>query len=237
MAGHSQFKNIMHRKNAQDAKKAKRFSKLLREISVAVRAGGGDPEFNARLRIALLNARQANVPKDTIERAMKNTSDEQYETLYYEGFGPGNVAFLVEVLTSNRNKSACDIRTLFNKNSGRLADTRFLFFPAGVIVYDCNEAPKDQLVETAIDHGAIDMCEDQSYCTLICDRENFWALKDVLEKTFAAPSQAYITWRPHVFIELEKNQEEGFKKFFSALDDCEDIQNIWCNTQLHLDDA
>ena len=191
MAGHSQFKNIMHRKGAQDAKRAKLFTKLLREVTVAVKTSGPDADTNPRLRNALFQCRQSNVPKDTIDRAISKAgeSTEHYDTLYYEGRGPGNTALIIHVLTDNKNRSACDVRTALSKHGGSLADVGFLFDHHGIIEYR-NQDPL-VLMECALDHGALDIQEhstgSQSIQCIISERDQFLTLREALETTFGPP--------------------------------------------------
>jgi YebC/PmpR family DNA-binding regulatory protein len=239
MAGHSQFKNIMHRKGAQDAKRAKVFTKLLREITVAARQGGGDAETNPRLRTVLTTARQANMPKDNIERAIKKategTDGDQYEALRYEGFGPEGIAILVEVLTDNRNRSAPEVRTLFNKNHGRWAEPNsvaFMFQNLGCLTYPLT-SDHEAISLTAIDHGAIDFETDEKEKTfsIFCPKEAFFSLRDPLEQQFGSPTEAQLIWRPDLWIEVK--EPEPLLDLIEALQDHDDVQHVWSNAKIN----
>lgn len=235
MAGHSQFKNIMHRKEAQDGKKAKRFGKLLREITVAARLGGVEPASNPRLRTALTNARQANMPKDNIDRALKSAGEKKgnYEEMLYEGFGAGNAAVLVEVLTNNRNRSICDIRTIFNKHSGHLTDVKYLFSDTGIIFYTQSSIYKNEIIETAIEGGALDIQETEEKFAVLCSREQFFTLKEELEQKFGSPDEAIITWLANIPYCIDDDvQKQTFGKMIAALEEYEDVQNVWTNTPI-----
>lgn len=235
MAGHSQFKNIMHRKGAQDAKRAKLFTKILREVTVAAKAGGTDPSSNPRLRNALLQARQANLPKDNLDRAVAKAheSTENYESLYYEAMGPGQAAFLVQVLTDNRNRSAAEVRATFNKNGSRAADVTFLFDHVGVITYTNIDNP-EKFMDTAIEGGASDIQEhtheEGTEYTVICPRDSFFALKDHLEKDIGAPISASLEWIAKTpYMPEDDGQKKSIQKIIDTLEDMDDVQNIWTN--------
>lgn len=219
----------MHRKGAQDAKRAKLFTKILREVTVSARAGGTDPDTNSRLRNALIQARQANVPKDTLERAMSKASQDttQYESIYYEGFGPGQTAVMVHTLTDNRNRSASDVRTLFNKYGGRFADVGFLFSHVGVIVYRMPLDQKDSLIELAIEEGALDIQEGETECLIYCSREIFFTFRDTLESRFGVAHYSNLTWIPHTPHALKESDEASLEKFISGLEDLDDVQAVW----------
>jgi len=229
VAGHSQFKNIMHRKGAQDAKRAKLFTKILREVTVAVRSGGSDPETNHRLRNALIQARQANVPKDNLDRVMSKANQDtaHYESIYYEGFGPGQTAVLVHTLTDNRNRSASDVRTLFNKHGGRFADVGFLFSHVGIIVYQTSPEQREALMELAIEEGAVDIQESETECIIYSSRETFFTFRDTLESRFGVAHYSNLTWIPHTPHALKESDEASLEKFISALEDLDDVQSVW----------
>lgn len=232
MAGHSQFKNIMHRKGAQDQKRAKNFTKLLREIVVAARAGGPDPQMNSQLRAALSHARQANMPKDNIDRALARATEsggENYEILWYEAFGPHQVAFMVEVLTDNRNRTASEIRTLFNKNGGHMGDTAYLFQHRGVIVYG-NET-SEALMEKAIDEGAIDFQEGEKQCLILTQKEKFIHIRDAMEEAFGPPQEARLGWIPMAPLSLDVEESERVEKLISLLEDQDDVRSVWTNLE------
>lgn len=231
MAGHSQFKNIMHRKGAQDAKRAKHFTKLLREITVAARAGGIDPEINSQLRTALHHARRANMPKENIDRALHKATEEggeNYEALCYEALGPGQVAFIVEVLTDNRNRSASEIRTIFNKHGGHVADIAYLFDHVGVIIYPLDR--KNELEEEAIEAGVSDIQETDNSCILICPKESFAKIREQLESSFGHPEEVHLAWIPHAYIHLDRDEhKQATEKLIAALEDHDDVRAVWTN--------
>lgn len=240
MAGHSQFKNIMHRKGAQDEKRAKLFTKLLREITVSARAGGIDPDMNPRLRMALAHARQANMPKDNIERALKKSTGEgeNYESLRYEGYGPEGVAIIVETLTDNRNRTSAEVRALFNKHGGSLGETNsvsFMFQHVGAIVYDLKEQRADQhevLMLKAMEEGALDILTEDHYLQILCPRDSFMAVKDALEEAFGPPCLARLIWNPGTLITIaDAEKQEKLAHFLGLLEDQDDAQAVWCNAE------
>jgi len=235
MAGHSQFKNIMHRKEAQDAKRAKRFTKLLREITVAAKAGGVDPETNPRLRNALFQARHANVPKDTIERAVNkaNEASDHYDSLYYEGRGPGNTALMIHVLTDNRNRSACEVRTALTRHGGSLADVGFLFQHVGHIDYD--QVSCDELLEKSLDHDVIDVISTSQGSRLICAMEEFYGVREALDKSFGPPNRAALVWQASLPQEVTGDALETLLKLLHALEDLDDVQAVWTNADTCLE--
>ncbi len=235
MAGHSQFKNIMHRKGAQDAKRAKVFTKLLREVTVATKAAGADPLTNPRLRNALFQCRQSNVPKDTIDRAISKATEtpENYDSLYYEGRGPGNTALVVHVLTDNRNRSACDVRTALTKYGGGLADVGFLFQHVGVIDYTDQDAAA--IMDSAIEHNAMDVREYDWGQRIICARDHFLNLREALETQFGPPAHGAIVWQgltPHT---LSEEHKISVMKLIHVLEDLDDVQSVWTNADEDLE--
>jgi YebC/PmpR family DNA-binding regulatory protein len=230
MAGHSQFKNIMHRKGAQDSKRAKNFTKLIREIVVAARAGGPDPQMNSQLRTALLHARQANMPKDNIDRALARATEsggENYEVLWYEAFGPHQVAFMVEVLTDNRNRAASEIRALFNKNGGHMGDTAYLFEHKGVIIYGKEKG--DAIMEKAIEEGAIDFQESSDHYLILTRKEGFIRLREAMEEVFGPSQEAYLGWIPFSPLTLSDEDLGSVEKLISLLEDQDDVRSVWTN--------
>jgi YebC/PmpR family DNA-binding regulatory protein len=235
MAGHSQFKNIMHRKGAQDAKRAKVFTKLLREVTVAAKAAGPDPLTNPRLRTALFQCRQSNVPKDTIDRAISKATEtaEHYDSLYYEGRGPGNTALIVHVLTDNRNRSACDVRTALTKYGGGLADVGFLFHHVGIIDY-CDPQDTGGLMDAAIAHNATDIQEYPGGQRIICPRDHFLNLREALETQFGPPAHAALTWQPLTAHTLSEDQKVSVMKLIHVLEDLDDVQSVWTNADEEL---
>ncbi len=236
MAGHSQFKNIMHRKGAQDAKRARQFAKLIREITVAARQGLPDPGSNPRLRAALTAARIANMTRDTIERAIKKASGaaagEDYVEVRYEGYGPAGVAVVVEALTDNRNRTASDVRTAFSKHGGALGETNsvaFLFSRLGVIRYPATTATPDQMLEAAIDAGADDVHSDDTGHEVTTSIDDLFAVRDALEARFGAPDLAKLDWRPTTTVTLDEEKAAAVLKLLDALDDNDDVQNVYAN--------
>jgi YebC/PmpR family DNA-binding regulatory protein len=236
MAGHSQFKNIMHRKGAQDARRGRQFAKLIREITVAARQGLPDPGSNPRLRAAMVAARQANMSKDTVDRAIKKATGagggDDYAEVRYEGYGPAGVAIIVEALTDNRNRTASDIRSAFAKHGGALGETNsvgFLFSRLGVIRYPAAAAPADDVLEAAIEAGAANVESDQEAHEITTAPEDFFAARDALEARFGAPEIARLEWRPTTSVTLDEERAASVLKLIDVLDDSEDVQNVYAN--------
>jgi len=236
MAGHSQFKNIMFRKGAQDAKRSKLFSKLGREITVAAKAGLPDPEKNAKLRAAIIAARKENMPKDSIERAIKKASGadaENYEEVRYEGRGPGGVAIVVEALTDNRNRTAGDVRSLFTKHGGQAGETvAYMFDRLGQIQYPATAATAEAMLDAAIDAGADDCQSTDQTHDLICATANLTEVARALEKKFGPPSSAKLVWRPQTTVPVEGETAETLIKLIEALDDHDDVQTVHANFEM-----
>jgi YebC/PmpR family DNA-binding regulatory protein len=239
VAGHSQFKNIMHRKGAQDAKRARQFAKLIREITVSARQGLPEPSFNPRLRAAMAAAREANIPRDTIERAVKKATGgaggEDYAEVRYEGYGPAGVAVIVEALTDNRNRTASDVRSAFNKYGGALGETNsvsFMFSRLGVIRYDLAAASADQMLEAAIEAGADDVATNEDGHEVTCAVEDFFAVRDALEARFGPPQSAKLEWRPSTSVSLDEERADGVLKLIDALEDNDDVQSVYANFEL-----
>jgi YebC/PmpR family DNA-binding regulatory protein len=236
MAGHSQFKNIMHRKGAQDARRARQFAKLIREITVSARQGLPDPAANPRLRAAVAAARQANMPKDTVERAIWKasgaTAGEDYAEVRYEGYGPAGVAIIVEALTDNRNRTASDIRSAFSKHGGALGETNsvsFLFNRLGVIRYPAAAATADHMLEAAIEAGAENVESDAEAHEITCAVDDFFAVRDALEARFGAPESAKLDWRPTTTVTLDEERAGSVLKLLDALEENDDVQNVYAN--------
>jgi YebC/PmpR family DNA-binding regulatory protein len=236
MAGHSQFKNIMHRKGAQDAKRARIFAKLIREITVSARQGLPDPASNPRLRAALTAARQANMTRDTIERAVKKATgaagSDDYVEVRYEGYGPAGVAMIVETLTDNRNRTAGDVRSAFAKNGGALGETNsvgFLFNRLGVIRYPASVASADDMLEAAIEAGAENAESDAEAHEVTCPVDDFFAVRDALETRFGAPETAKLDWRPTMEVTLDEDKAKSLLKLLDQLEDNDDVQNVYAN--------
>ena len=240
MSGHSQFKNIMHRKGAQDKARAKVFSKLAREITVAAKTGLPDPEMNPRLRLAIQNARSQNMPKDNIERAIaKGTGGADttnYDELRYEGFGPGHVAIIVEALTDNRSRTAPNLRAIFTKNGGAMGETgsvTFNFEHIGYIEFPAKVATPDAMFEAALDAGAEDVSSDEETHEIICTPEDLGPVREALEKKFGTPNAARMDWRPTV--QTPVTDLETAKKlmdFIDLLNEDDDVQRVITNADI-----
>ncbi len=236
MAGHSQFKNIMHRKGRQDKKRAKVFSKLIREITVATRSGMPDPDQNPRLRGAISAARAANMPKDTIERAIKRGSGDEdgvnYEEIRYEGFGPGGISVIVEALTDNRNRTAPEIRAAFTKYGGNLGETgsvSYLFDHMGAINYPAGVTNADTMFEAALEAGAGDVSSTGNGHEITCGIDEFNDVRDALEARFGDPEEAGLIWRPQNLVALEEGDASTLVKLIDVLDDNDDVQTVFAN--------
>lgn len=238
MAGHSQFKNIMHRKGAQDAKRSKIFSKLAREITVAAKLGGADPNMNARLRLAIQNARADNLPKDNIERAIKKAAGndtDNYDEVRYEGYGPGGVAVIVEALTDNRNRTASAVRSYFTKAGGALGETgsvSFMFDRVGEIVYPLSAGSGDAMVEAAIEAGADDVETTADNHVVICAFESLNEVAKALEATLGGAESVKIVWRPKTTTALDEEKAQSLLKLLDTLEDDDDVQNVYSNSEL-----
>jgi len=238
MAGHSQFKNIMHRKGRQDAVRSKLFGKLAREITVAAKLGTPDPAMNPRLRAAIIAARAENMPKDNIDRAIKKAlggTGEAYDEIRYEGYGPGGTALIVEVLTDNRNRTASDVRSYFTKSGGNLAETgavSFMFDRVGVIEYDETVASADAMLEAAIDAGADDVVSSESGHEIYASQESFRDVAKALEDKFGEPRKAAIVWRPQNTVAVDDEAGERLLKLIETLNDHDDVQNVYANFEV-----
>ena len=243
MAGHSQFKNIMHRKGAQDARRAKIFTKLIRELTTAARMGQPDPNANPRLRAAVQAARAANMPKDTVERAIKRGAGgdaaDNYEEVRYEGYGPGGVAVIVEALTDNRNRTAGEVRAAFSKNGGQLGETNsvaFMFDRVGEIVFPVKVASAEAVFEAALEAGAEDVQSDEENHTVTCAQDDFAAVREALEKTFGDPSSAKLVWRPKTTTPIGGEKAETLLKMIEVLEDNDDVQQVYANFDISVEE-
>ena len=246
MAGHSQFKNIMHRKGRQDAAKAKIFTKLIREITTAARLGAADPNANPRLRAAVISARENNMTRDTIDRAIKrgagNDADANYDEIRYEGYGPGGVAVIVEALTNNRNRTAGEVRSSFSKHGGNLGETNsvsFMFDRMGEFRFPLKVGSADDVLEKAIEAGADDVVSgegEEGVHEIYCAQESFTAVREALEKSLGQPSSAKLMWRPKTTTPVDGEVAETLIDLIAALDDNDDVQNVYANFELS-DDA
>jgi YebC/PmpR family DNA-binding regulatory protein len=238
MAGHSKFKNIMHRKGAQDKKRAKVFSKLSKEITVAAKMGAPEPDMNPRLRLAIQAARAQNMPKDNIERAIKKSQDaggEAYEEIRYEGFGAGGVGVIVETLTDNRNRTAGDVRAIFSKNGGNLGETgavSCVFDRIGSVEYPPETATAEEMVEAAIEAGAQDCESSDDGHTIYCDVEDLGDVAKALEQHFGEARSAQIIWKPQNTIEVDEETGGKLMRLLEALEDHDDVQNVYANFEV-----
>jgi YebC/PmpR family DNA-binding regulatory protein len=238
MAGHSQFKNIMHRKGRQDAAKSKLFGKLAREITVSAKMGLPDPAMNPRLRAAIIAARAENMPKDNIERAIKKATGgdaEIYEEIRYEGYGPGGVAVIVEVLTDNRNRAAGEVRATFTKNGGNLAETgavSFMFDHLGLVEYDAKAASADAMLEAAIEAGAEDVVSSESGHEIYTTQDTLRDVAKALEAKFGEPRKAALVWKPQNTVAVDDLQGEKLLKLIETLNEHDDVQNVYANFEI-----
>jgi YebC/PmpR family DNA-binding regulatory protein len=238
MAGHSQFKNIMHRKGKQDAIRSRLFSKLAREVTVAAKTGLPDPEKNPRLRLAVQNARAENMPKDNIERAIKKAlggDADTYEAIRYEGYGPGGVAIIVEALTDNRNRSASNVRSLFAKYGGNLGETgsvAFMFNRAGEITYKAQAGSPDKVMEAAIDAGADDVQSDESGHVILCAFENIGEVTSGLTARLGEAETVKVVWKPQTVTPVDEDTAQSLMKLIDALDEDDDVQNVFTNFEV-----
>jgi YebC/PmpR family DNA-binding regulatory protein len=239
MAGHSKFKNIMHRKGAQDKKRAKIFSKLGREITVAAKLGGGDPDMNPRLRLAIATAKSQSMPKANIENAVAkgvggNEGDDFVE-MRYEGYGPGGVAVIVDTLTDNKNRTAGEVRSYFTKFGGNLGETgsvNFMFDRVGEIVYPLDKADHDIIFEAAVECGASDCETDEDVHTITTDPDDFAQVREQLVEKFGEPDQGGLVWRPNTIAEVSEDQAMSVIKLIDALEDNDDVQVVSTNFEV-----
>ena len=238
MAGHSQFKNIMHKKGRQDAIRSKLFSKLAREITVAAKLGLPGPGMNARLRSAIIAARAENMPKDNIDRAIKKAAGadaENYEEVRYEGYAPGGVAVIVEALTDNRNRTAGEVRSYFSKAGGSLAETgavSFLFDHIGMIAFDAKEASEEGMLEAAIDAGAEDVVSTKEGHEITTTLESMRDVAQALEAKFGEPRKVGFIWKPQATIAVDDETGEKILRLMNSLEDNDDVQNVYANFEV-----
>jgi YebC/PmpR family DNA-binding regulatory protein len=238
MAGHSQFKNIMHRKGRADKARSALFGKLAREITVAAKLGMPDPAFNPRLRAAVLAARAENMPKDNIERAIKKSQgsdSENYDQIRYEGYGPGGVAVIVEALTDNHNRTAGEVRATFTKNGGNLATTgavSFMFDHVGVVEYDAKAASSDAMLDAAIEAGAEDVTSNDDGHTIFTTPETLNEVAKALEAKFGEPRKAALLWKPQNTVAVDDETGEKLLRLIETLDESDDVQNVYANFEV-----
>ena len=238
MAGHSKFKNIMHRKGAQDKKRAGMFSKLSREITVAAKSGLPDPDMNPRLRAAINAAKAQSMPKDNIQRSIDKASKgdaENYEEIRYEGFGPGGVSLVVEALTDNRNRTATNVRTAFSKNGGNLGASGSVshgFQRLGLISYPASAGTADAVLEAAIDAGAEDVESDEDGHQIWTAQEDLHGVARALEAALGEAESVKLAWRPDTPVEVGGDDAGQLLKLIDALEDDDDIQTVWGNYEV-----
>ena len=239
MAGHSKFKNIQHRKGAQDKKRAKVFTKLVREILTAAQSGP-DPDANPKLRNAIVAARAQNLPKERIDKAISQASDasqkDNYVEMRYEGFAPGGIAIMVEALTDNKNRTASEVRASFTKYGGNLGETgsvSFMFDKLGIIVYDHSIGSSDSVMEVAIECGAEDLESDEMSHTIYTKIEDFTSALEKLSSKYGSPEEAHIGWKPqNIIVVDDKEKAEKLLKLVDMLEDSDDVQNVFGNYEL-----
>jgi YebC/PmpR family DNA-binding regulatory protein len=238
MAGHSQFKNIMHRKGRQDAVRSKVFGKLAREITVAAKLGLPDPGMNPRLRAAIIAARAENMTKDTIDRAIKKAlggDAEHYDEIRYEGYGPGGIAVIVEVLTDNRNRTAGEVRATFTKHGGNLAETgavSFMFDHLGIVEFDAKVANADAMLDAAIEAGAEDVTSSENGHEIYAAQDSLRDVAKALEAKFGEPRKAALVWKPQNTVAVDDAQGEKLLKMIDTLNDNDDVQNVYANFEV-----
>ena len=239
MSGHSHWAGIKHKKALVDAKRGKLWSRLAKAIIVAAKTGGGDPDMNLRLRYAIDDAKAVSMPKDNIQRAIKRGTGEleggNLDEVTYEGYGAGGVAVLCEVLTDNRNRTAGDVRNAFAKHGGVLGETNsvsFLFSRLGVVRYPASAASEDAMLEAAIEAGAENVDSDAEGHEVTTTPESFFAVRDALEGRFGAPEEAKVDWRPTTLVTLNEERAVSVLKLLDALDDNDDVQNVYANCDI-----
>ena len=238
MSGHSKWSTIKRKKGAADAKRGQAFSRLIKEVTIAARMGGGNPEGNPRLRTAVAAAKAENMPKDNIERAIKKGTGElegvNYEEFTYEGYGPAGVAVYVEIMTDNKNRTAADVRHIFSKNNGNLGENgcvAWIFEKKGTFVYDKSEVDEEKLMETVLDAGAEDISEEETTWVVMTDHKDFYTVKEEIDKIKDLPLYigSEITMVPQNTVKVVGKEAEQVLRLMDALEDCEDVQNVYAN--------
>lgn len=239
MAGHSQYKNIMHRKGKQDAIRGRIFTRLTREIIIAAKSGLPDPSANPRLRSAIIAARAENMPKDKIDAAIKRGSGESggenYEEIRYEGYGPNGVAVIVEAATDNRNRTAAEIRSIFSKNGGNMGETGsvgFMFSRKGIITYPASKTSADAMFEAALEAGAENCESDAEAHSITCTMEDFNEVRDAMTRIMGEPASAKLQWVPQTMAPADEATATSVFKLMEALDDCDDVQEVFSNIEV-----
>ena len=236
MAGHSKWANIKHKKGRADAQRAKHFSKLGREIYVAAKLGGPDPDMNPRLRLAIATARGQSMPKDGIEKNIQKATGgpdgENYEEMTYEGYGPSGVALIIECLTDNKNRTAGEVRSIFAKQGGNLGETgsvNFMFDRKGEVVFPAGKASADDMFEAALEAGADDVESDSEFHTILCSADDFAGVRDTLEAKYGEPERQGLIWQPNVTSDVDEDTARSVIKLIDALEESDDVQNVTAN--------
>lgn len=239
MAGHSKWANIQHRKGAQDKKRARLFAKLAREITVAAKMGGGDPDMNPRLRLAMATARGQSMPKANIENAIAKGvgggADDSYFEMRYEGYAPGGIAVVVEALTDNRNRTASEVRSTFSKYGGNLGETGsvgFMFDRIGQILYPLDKAGPDAMFEAAVEAGASDVESEDGQHRIVCAPDDFAAVREALVAKFGEPESSGLAWQPNIMVNVDEETAASVLKMVEALEDSDDVQNVTTNFEV-----
>jgi len=238
MSGHNKWSTIKHKKGAADAKRGKVFTRIIKEMTIAARLGGGDADANPRLRAAVAEAKANNMPKDNIDRAIKKSQGadtESYDEIRYEGYGPGGVAIIVEALTDNRNRTAGEVRAIFSKNGGNLAETgavSFMFSHVGIVEFDAKVAGADAMLDAAIEAGADDVISNDDGHQIITTPDTLNDVAKALEAKFGEPRKASLLWKPQNTVALDDESGEKVLKLIESLDDSDDVQNVYANFEV-----
>jgi YebC/PmpR family DNA-binding regulatory protein len=236
MSGHSKWHTIKHKKGAADAKRGKIFTRIIKELSVAARNGGGDPAMNPRLRTIIAEAKASNMPRENIERAIRRGTGEEpgvsYEEITYEGYGPGGVAMLIQVVTDNKNRSVGEIRHLLSKYNGNLAaenSVAWMFTRKGQVIVEKDKADEDKLLNAVLEAGADDMADDGSVWEIVCAPESFEAVRDAVKALGIEPASAEVAMVPQNYVKLQGSEARSMLKLHEMLDDHDDVQHVWAN--------
>ena len=236
MSGHSKWHTIKHKKGAADAKRGKVFTRIIKELTVAARSGGGDPDMNPRLRTIVADAKANNMPRENIERAIRRGTGEEpgvtYEEVTYEGYGPGGVALMIETLTDNKNRTVGEIRHLLGKHAGNLAaenSVAWMFSRKGQIVVEKGKVDEDKLLSAALDAGADDMNDDESGWEIVCAPESFEAVRDAVKALGVEPASAAVAMVPQNYVKLVGKEAQQMLKLMEAIEDHDDVQHVWAN--------
>ena len=236
MSGHSKWHTIKHKKGAADAKRGKVFTRIIKELTVAARGGGGDPEMNPRLRTIIADAKANNMPRENIERAIRRVTGEEpgvtYEEVTYEGYGPGGVALMIETLTDNKNRTVGEIRHLLGKHAGNLAaenSVAWMFSRKGQIFVEKGNVDEDKLLSAALDAGADDMNDDESGWEIVCAPESFEAVRDAVKALGVEPASAAVAMVPQNYVKLVGKEAQQMLKLMEAIEDHDDVQHVWAN--------